>query len=317
MSIEVKLGKATRDAYGEALVELGAENEMVVALDADLSKSTKSGEFGKKYPERFFNCGISEANMVGAAAGFAGAGLIPFASSFASFITCKGFDQLRMSVANPHLNVKVVGSHGGISLGEDGASQQSVEDVALACSLPEFTVLVPSDELQTKALTKLMASYDGPVYMRTGRPKAPIIYKEGDTFEMGKAKLVKDGTDVTVIANGLLVMEALLAADQLEQEGISVRVVDMYTVKPLDVEMVEKCARETGAIVTAEEHLIGGGLSGSVALAAANTSPVPMEFVGINNTYAESGKPDELMEKYGLKAKHVVAAIQKVIKRKK
>lgn len=316
MSLEIKLGKATRDAYGEALVELGAENEKVVVLDADLSKSTKSGEFGKKYPERFFNCGISEANMVGAAAGFAGSGLIPFASSFASFIICKSFDQLRMSVANPHINVKLVGSHGGISLGEDGASQQSVEDVALACSLPEFTVLVPSDAIQTKALTKLAADYEGPVYMRTGRPKAPVIYNEGETFELGKAKLLRDGTDVTVIANGLLVMEALLAADRLEQDGISVRVVDMHTVKPLDVAMVEKCAGETGAIVTAEEHLIGGGLSGNVALASVNTYPVPMEFIGINNTYAESGKPDELMEKYGLKAKHIIAGIQKVLKRK-
>jgi transketolase len=316
MSLEVKLGKATRDAYGEALVELGAANEKIVALDADLSKSTKSGEFGKKYPERFFNCGISEANMVGAAAGFAGAGLIPFASSFASFITCKGFDQLRMAVANPHINVKLVGSHGGISLGEDGASQQSVEDVALACALPEFTVLVPSDAVATKALTKLSASYNGPVYMRTGRPKAPVIYNEGESFELGKAKLVRDGKDVTVIANGLLVMEALLAADQLENEGVSVRVVDMHTIKPLDIAMVDKCARETGAIVTAEEHLIGGGLSGNVALAAASTSPVPMEYVGINNTYAESGKPEELMEKYGLKAKNIVDAIHKVLKRK-
>jgi len=317
MAIEVKLGKATRDAYGETLVELGAENEKIIALDADLSKSTKSGEFGKKYPERFFNFGISEANMVGAAAGFAGAGLIPFASSFASFIMCKGFDQLRMSVANPHLNVKIIGSHGGISLGEDGASQQSVEDISLACALPEFTVLVPSDAIATKALIKLSAAYDGPVYMRTGRPKAPIIYTDSDTFELGKAKLLRDGKDVTVIANGLLVMEALLAADELERSGISVRVVDMHTVKPLDAAMVAKCASETGAIVTAEEHLIGGGLSGSVALAAANSFPVPMEFVGIDNTYAESGKPDDLMEKYGLKAKNIVDAIQKVLSRKK
>ncbi len=316
MSLEVKLGKATRDAYGEALVEIGAENQKVVALDADLSKSTKSGDFGKKYPERFFNFGISEANMVGAAAGFAGSGLIPFASSFASFIICKGFDQLRMSVANPHLNVKVVGSHGGISLGEDGASQQSVEDVSLACSLPQFTVLVPADAVSTKAVTKLMAEYDGPVYMRTGRPKAPIIYSEGEKFELGKAKQVRDGKDVTVIANGLLVMEALIAAEELEKSGISVRVVDMFTIKPLDIDMVEKCARETGAIVTAEEHLIGGALSGHVAQAATQTHPVPMEFVGINDTYAESGKPDELLEKYGLKAKNIVEAINKVLKRK-
>lgn len=316
MALEVKLGKATRDAYGEALVELGAENSKVVVLDADLSKSTKSGDFAKKYPEKFYNFGISEANMVGAAAGFAGSGLIPFASSFASFLTCKTFDQIRMSIANPQLNVKLVGSHGGISLGEDGASQQSVEDISLTCALPGFNVLVPSDAVATKYLTKLMASYNGPVYMRTGRPKAPVIYNEGETFELGKSKLVRDGKDVTVIANGLLVMESLIAADQLEAEGISVRVVDMYSVKPIDAEMVAKCANETGAIVTAEEHLIGGGLSGQVSLVVVNKKPVPMEFVGIDDTYAESGKPDEVLDKYGLRAKNVVEAIKKVLARK-
>lgn len=316
MALEVKLGKATRDAYGEALVELGAENSKVVVLDADLSKSTKSGDFAKKYPERFYNFGISEANMVGAAAGFAGSGLVPFASSFASFLMCKTFDQIRMSIANPQLNVKLVGSHGGISLGEDGASQQSVEDIALGCALPQFNVLVPADAVSTKALTKLIASEHGPVFMRTGRPKAPVIYNEGETFELGKSKLVRDGKDVTVIANGLLVMEALIAADQLESEGISVRVVDMYSVKPVDADMVEKCANETGAIVTAEEHLIGGGLSGQVSLVVVNKKPVPMEFVGINDTYAESGKPDELLDKYGLRATNVVDAIRKVLARK-
>lgn len=315
MTLEVKLGKATRDAYGEALVEIGSEHKNVVVLDADLSKSTKSGDFGKKYPERFFNCGISEANMVGMAAGFAGSGLVPYASSFASFITCKGFDQIRMSIANPHLNVRLIGSHGGISLGEDGASQQSVEDISLACSFPQFTVLVPADEVCTKAVTKLSVSYEGPVYMRTGRPKAPIIYKEGEVFEIGKAKTVREGKDVTVIAIGLLVMEALIAADELEKEGISVRVIDMFTVKPIDKEVIEKAAKETGAIVTAEEHLIGG-LSAQVSQVVVNSQPVPMEFVGINDTYAESGKPDELLQKYGLKSENVLEAIRKVIKRK-
>jgi len=314
--MEVKLGKATRDAYGETLAKLGAENQKIVVLDADLSKSTKSGVFAKKFPDRFFNCGISEANMIGMAAGMAGAGLIPFASSFASFVMCKGFDQLRMSIANPHLNVKVVGSHGGISLGEDGASQQSVEDIALACSLPQFTVIVPADEVSTAELTTLAAEYDGPVYIRTGRPKAPIIYSAGEKFTLGKAKLVRDGSDVTVIANGLLVMEGILAAEELQKEGISVRVVDLHTIKPLDAEMVAKCATETGAIVTAEEHLVGGALSGQVALAVAASKPVPMEYVGINDTYAESGKPEELMAKYGLMAKDIVAAIRKVLARK-
>lgn len=316
MSIEVKLGKATRDAYGEALVEIGNENSKVVVLDADLSKSTKSGDFWKKHPERFVNCGIGEANMVGTAAGFAGAGLIPFASSFASFLICKSFDQIRMSIANPQLNVKLVGSHGGISLGEDGASQQSVEDIALACALPKFIVLLPSDAVMTKFLTKKMAEINAPVYMRTGRPKAPVLYAEGETFEIGKAKTLRDGSDVTVIANGLLVMEALLAADQLASENISVRVIDMFTVKPIDAEAVAKAASETGAIVTAEEHLIGGALSSYVAQAVAQSTPVPMEFVGIDNTYAESGKPEEVLEKYGLKAKNVVEAIRKVLARK-
>lgn len=315
MALEVKLGKATRDAYGEVLVEIGAENKNVVVLDADLSKSTKSGEFGKKYPERFFNCGISEANMVGMAAGFAGSGLIPFASSFASFITCKGFDQVRMSIANPHLNVRLVGSHGGISLGEDGASQQSVEDISLACAFPKFTVIVPSDETCTKAITRLSVNHEGPVYIRTGRPKAPVIYSADEKFEIGKAKVVREGKDVTVIAIGLLVMEALIAADELEKEGIYVRVLDMFTVKPIDKDAVISAAKETGAIVTAEEHLIGG-LSAQVSQVVVNSSPVPMEFVGIDDTYAESGKPDELLEKYGLKAVNVVEAIRKVIKRK-
>jgi transketolase len=315
MALEVKLGKATRDAYGEALVEIGGENKNVVVLDADLSKSTKSGDFAKKYPERFFNCGISEANMVGMAAGFAGSGLIPFASSFASFITCKGFDQIRMSIANPHLNVKIVGSHGGISLGEDGASQQSVEDISLACAFPKFTVLIPSDAVCTKAITKLSVNHEGPVYIRTGRPKAPVLYKEDEIFEIGKAKLLRDGKDVTVIAIGLLVMEALIAADELEKEGISVRVLDMFTVKPIDRDSIIKAAKETGAIVTAEEHLIGG-LSAQVSQVVVNSQPVPMEFVGIDDTYSESGKPDELLIKYGLKSSNIVDSIYKVLKRK-
>ncbi|MBC7472717.1 MAG: transketolase family protein [Candidatus Sericytochromatia bacterium] len=316
MALEFKLGKATRDAYGEALVEVGQEHKNVVVLDSDLSKSTKSIEFAKKFPERFVNCGISEANMIGMAAGFVGSGMIPFASSFASFIMCKGFDQIRMSVANPHLNVKLVGSHSGISLGEDGASQQSIEDIGLACSLPQMTVLVPCDETSTKSLTHLMAKHEGPVYLRTGRPKAATIYKDGDTFEIGKAKLLRDGKDVTVIAIGLLVIEALIAADQLEAEGISVRVVDMFCVKPIDIDMIAKCAKETGAIITAEEHLIGAGLSGHVAQVVAQTTPVPMEYIGIDDTYAESGKPDELLDKYGLRAKNIVDAIHKVLKRK-
>ncbi|MFN8673032.1 MAG: transketolase family protein [Candidatus Sericytochromatia bacterium] len=316
MAIEVKLGKATRDAYGEALAQLGNDNKNIVVLDADLSKSTKSGEFAKKHPDKFINCGIGEANMVGVAAGLAGTGLVPFASSFASFLICKSFDQIRMSIANPQLNVKLVGSHGGISLGEDGASQQSIEDIALACALPKFTVLLPADGSCTKFLTKKMAEVNGPIYMRTGRPKAPVIYSDDEVFEIGKAKTVRDGKDVTVIANGLLVMEALLAADELEKENISVRVVDMFTIKPIDEEAVAKCAKETGAIVTAEEHLIGGALSSYVAQAVVKSTPVPMDFVGVDDTYSESGKPDELLDKYGLRAKNIVKAIRNVLAKK-
>ncbi|HLG21315.1 MAG TPA: transketolase family protein, partial [Candidatus Manganitrophaceae bacterium] len=224
MKREKKLGQATRDAYGQALVELGKADQRVVAVDADLSKSTKSGLFAKAFPDRFFNCGIAEANMVSVAAGLASCGKVPFASSFASFLLCKGFDQLRMSVANPSLNVKIVGSHGGISLGEDGASQQSVEDFALACALPKFTVISPSDEISCKALVKRAGESVGPVYLRTGRPKAPLIYAPSDSFQLGIAKKVAPGDDVTIVANGLLVWEALVASDLLRARGVSAAV---------------------------------------------------------------------------------------------
>jgi transketolase len=312
-----KMGMATRDAYGQVLAELGKEMPEIVVLDADLSKSTKSAVFGRAFPDRFFNMGIAEANMVSTAAGLASCGKIPFASSFASFLLCKAFDQLRMSVANPSLNVKVVGSHGGISIGEDGASQQSVEDVALACSLPKFTVLVPADEVSTRALVRLAARHQGPVYIRTGRPKAPIIYSEGTPFAIGKANLLRAGNDVTVIAMGLLVSAALDAAETLAEKGIGVRVLDMHTVKPIDAEAVVSAARETGAIVTAEEHLLSGGLGSRVAHVLAEHHPVPMTSVGLNDTYAESGTPEQLMEKYGLTPPHVVKAIEDVLKKKK
>jgi transketolase len=310
------MGMATRDAYGFTLVELGKEKPDIVVLDADLSKSTKSGLFAKAFPERFFNVGIAEANMVSTAAGLASCGKIPFASSFASFLLCKGFDQLRMSVANPHLNVKVVGSHGGISIGEDGASQQSVEDIALACALPGFVVLVPSDEVATRALVRLAADYVGPVYIRTGRPKAPIIYSEVTPFAIGKANLVRPGGDVTVIADGLLVWAALEAAEICEGRGISVRVIDMHTVKPIDADAIAGAARDTGAIVTAEEHLLSGGLGSAVARVVTEQCPVPMCFVGLQDTYAESGTPEQLMEKYGLTAPHIVKAVEEVLRKK-
>jgi len=309
---EKKMGLATRDAYGQALTELGKENPNVVVLDGDVSGSTKSRGFAKEFPERFFNFGIAEANLVSAASGFAACGKIPFASSFSAFLMCKTYDQLRMSVANPRLNVKLCGSHSGISLGQDGASQMAVEDLALACSIPRFTVLVPADEVATRALVKRAAEHPGPVFIRTSRPNVPLIYSPGEPFEIGRAKLVRPGKDVTVIAIGMLVWEALEAAERCAEQGIDVRVIDMHTVKPLDEEAIVSAAKETGAIVTAEEHLIDGGLGSRVAQVVVQSHPVPMEFVGLKNTYAESGTPAQLFERYGLTANAIVEAIETV-----
>lgn len=313
---EMKMGVATREAYGQALAELGRENPDIIALDADLAKSTYSVKFGKEFPDRFFTVGIAEADMVGIAGGLALSGKLPFASSFAVFLCAKGYDQLRMAIAYPQVNAKFVGSHGGISIGEDGPSQMAIEDYALMCALPGFVVLSPSDEFCARALVHRVAEHVGPAYMRTGRPKAPIIYGPDDTFEIGKAKQHGDGRDVAIVACGLEVGYALQAQAQLENEGISTRVLDMHTIKPLDVAAVAAVARDCGAIVTAEEHLLDGGLGSQVARAVANTQPVPMEFVGINNTYAESGTPDELMEKYGLTSPHIVSAVKHVLSRK-
>ena len=313
----LSFGKATRDAYGEALRDLGRMHNEIIVLDADLAKSTKSFAFGEQFPDRFFNVGIQEANMVGMAGGFASAGKVPFISSFAAFVILKGFDQLRMAVAYPHLNVKVVGSHGGISIGEDGASQQSVEDIALACSLPGFVVCVPSDEHQMRAAVKAAYRHQGPVYLRSGRPKAPLIYDaEPGDFAFGKATRLRDGTDATIIANGLLVGAALVAHERLLQENLHIRVIDMATVKPLDEEEVRRAALETGGIVAAEEHLVHGGLGARIAQTTARLQPVPMEFVGIADTYAESGDPEALMRKYGLTAEQIVAAVKRLLIRR-
>lgn len=310
------MGKATREAYGEALRDLGKANPNVVALDADLSKSTMSKYFAQEFPERFFNVGIAEANMVGIAAGLALCGKVPFASSFACFVMCKAFDQLRMSVAYPNVNVKIVGSHGGISIGEDGASQMAVEDVALATALPGFTVVVPADEVETRAAVRAMAEHVGPVYMRVGRPKAPIVYEQDCDFTLGKAIQLRDGRDVTLIANGLLVALALEAAETLARRGIAARVLDMATVKPLDEAAVLAAARETRGVVVAEEHLLHGGLGSAVAVAVGRLHPAPMAFVSIGDRYAESGKPDELMRNYGLTASEIVAAALSLMERR-
>lgn len=307
------LGEATREAYGKALAELGRENPNIVVLDGDLSKSTMTKYFAQEFPDRFFNVGIAEANMVGIAAGLAASGKIPFASSFACFVMCKAFDQLRLAVAYSGNNVKIVGSHGGISIGEDGVSQMGHEDIGLALSLPGFVVMVPADAAQTRAAVRAAAQHVGPVYIRVGRPKAPIVYPEGcPDFQIGKAILLRDGRDVTLIANGLMVAAALDAAEQLEQQGISARVLDMHTVRPLDEEAIEKAARETGAIVVAEEHLLYTGLASQVAMAAARLQPVPMRFVGLYD-YAESGAPEALMRKYGLTADNIAQAATELL----
>jgi transketolase len=310
------MGRATREAYGEALLEVGTENKNIIVIDADLAKSTFSWTFGKVFPERFFNIGIQEANMVGIASGLASSGKIPFISSFAAFILCKGFDQLRMGAAYPKLNVKVAGSHGGISIGEDGVSQQSVEDVALACSLPGFIVCIPSDEHTMRAAVREAAAHDGPVYLRLGRPKTYIVHEPGVHFEFGHSIEVRDGHDLTIVANGLLVAQALIAADTLSKRGIEARVIDMHTVKPLDTAALERASHETGAFVVAEEHMHHGGLGSAVAQALVAGTPAPVEYVNLGDRYAESGKPEDLLEKYGMTAKNIVSAAERVLARK-
>ena len=313
---ELKMGAATREAFGQALVELGRSNPNVVALDADLSKSTMTAAFGKEFPDRFFECGIAEANMLAIGAGLASAGKIPFAASFSVFALNKGFEQMRVTAAYPNVNLKVVGTHSGISIGEDGPSQMSVEDLSLACSLPGFVVISPADEVSMRALLKLAADTYGPMFIRAGRVKVPIVYAPDREFTIGKSIQLTDGKDVTLIATGLMVAESIRAAETLENEGISARVIDMHTIKPLDRDAIAKAASETGAIVVAEEHLADAGLGVRVAQVVAETNPAVMEFVGLIS-YAESGTPDELLDKYGLRAVNVAAAARRAVKRKK
>jgi transketolase len=314
---ELKLGMATREAFGRALLELGRENKDVVVCDADLSKSTMTHFFAKEFPERFFSCGIAEANMVAIGAGLASAGKIPFVSSFSCFVMNKGFEQLRVTVAFPNTNVKVVGTHSGISIGEDGPSQMSIEDLSLACALPGFTVISPADEFSTAGLVRAAAAHQGPVFIRCGRSKAAIIYTAEQQFAIGKSIELVEGKDVTIIAHGLMVAEAIRASEALESEGVSARVIDMHTIKPLDRDAIQRAGAETGAIVVAEEHLVDAGLGVRVAQAAAETSPCIMEFVGIENTYAESGTPEGLLEKYGLVGSNIAAAARRALARKR
>ena len=307
---------ALRETYGKTLVELGRENPDIVVLDADLSKSTMTKYFAQEFPHRFFDCGIAEQNMVGIAAGLASSGKIPFASTFAVFAPGRCFDQVRMSIAQSGLNVKLVATHGGISVGEDGTSHQAIEDLALIGSLPGFTVIVPADAIETAQAVRLAAASYGPFYIRLGRPKVPLLYDEDYHFSLGKAVTMKPGKDATIIAIGIMVSAALEAADNLRQQGIDCRVLNMPTLKPIDEAAIIEAAGETGAIVTAEEHLEHGGLGSEVAQVLGRRCPVPMEFVAIKDTYAQSGKATELLKRYGLTAKDIEEAVNSVLKRK-
>jgi len=306
-----------REAYGQALVELGKENPDIVVLDADLSRSTMTNFFAREFPARFFDCGIAEQNMVSIAAGLAASGKIPFASTFAVFAPGRCFDQVRMSVAQPGLNVKLVATHGGITVGEDGTSHHSIEDLSLICSLPGFTVIVPADAIEAAQAVKVAAASYGPFYIRLCRPKIPLVYSDDYRFDLGKAVTMRHGTDATIIAIGAMVGVALEAADNLKREGIDCRVLSMSTLKPIDEAAIVKAAADTGAIVTAEEHLEHGGLGSIVARIVARHQPVPVEFVAIKDTYAKSGKPTELLQRYGLTAKDIEQAVHKVTAVKK
>jgi len=306
-----------RETYGRTLVELGKENLDIVVLDADLSKSTMTCFFAQEFPNRFFDCGIAEQNMVSIAAGLAASGKIPFASTFAVFIPGRSFDQIRMSVAQPGLNVKLVATHSGISVGEDGTSHQAIEDLSLVGSLPGFTVIVPADAIETAQAVKFAAATHGPVYIRLPRPKLPLVYNDDYRFELGKAVTMKPGEKVTIIAIGLMVVAAIEAADNLKKEGIDCRVLNMPTLKPIDEAAIIKAATDMGAIVTAEEHLEHGGLGSIVARVVARHCPVPMEMVAIKDTYGQSGKDAELLQKYRLTAKDIEQAVRRVLKRKR
>jgi len=305
-----------RDTYGKTLVELGKENPDIVVLDADLSWSTMTHFFASEFPDRFFDCGIAEQNMVGIAAGLAASGKTPFASTFAVFAPGRCFDQIRMSVAQPGLNVKLVVTHGGISIGEDGISHQSIEDLALVCSLPGFTVIIPADAIETAQALRVAAAQHGPFYIRLCRPKLPLVHGEDYRFNLAKAVTMRQGKTATIIAIGIMVAAALEAAENLSSEGIDCCVLNMSTLKPLDESVIIKAAIETGAIVTAEEHIEHGGLGSRVAQVIAKHHTVPMELVALKDTYAESGKYTELLQRYGLTARDIEQAVRAVVKRK-
>ena len=307
---------ATRDAYGKALVKLGDINNNVVVLDADLSKSTKTYDFGKTYPDRFFNMGIAEQNLIGAACGFATAGKIPFASSFAMFASGRAFEIIRNSVCYPNLNVKICATHAGITVGEDGASHESVEDISIMRSIPNMTVLVPADGVEAEKMIFEAANVYGPMYVRLGRSAVDTIFTEEYKFEIGKGTVLTEGDDVSIIACGIMVNEAIKASEELKKEGINARVINMSTIKPIDKELIIKSAKETKAIVTAEEHSIIGGLGSAVSEVLAEECPTILKRVGIKDVFGESGNPNDLLEKYGLTYKDIINSVKEVIAKK-
>ncbi|HGM3506261.1 TPA: transketolase family protein [Clostridioides difficile] len=304
---------ATREAYGKALVKLGQINDNVVVLDADLSKSTKTHDFYKAFPDRFFNMGIAEQNLIGAACGLSTAGKIPFTSTFAMFATGRAFEIIRNSVCYPKLNVKICATHAGLTVGEDGASHESVEDIAIMRAIPNMTVLVPADGVETEKMIFEIAKYNGPVYVRLGRSSVPVLFDEDYTFEIGKGTVLRDGKDVSIIACGIMVNEALLAQEKLQEEGISARVINMSTIKPIDKDLILKSAKETNAIVTVEEHSIIGGLGSAVSEVVGESYPTIVKKVGIKDSFGESGAPNELLKKYELTCDDIVKVVKEAI----
>lgn len=307
----------TRDGFGKELVEVGKVNDKVVVVSADLEDATRAEYFKKEFPERFFSCGIAEQDMVGTAAGLSMTGFIPFINSFAVFMTNRAYDMLRLDLCYNNQNVKVICSHAGVMVGEDGASAQCLEDIALMRVLPNMQVVCPVDVHEARKATRLFAKESGPMYMRTSRAPVPVLTKEEDDFTIGKAVILREGGDVTLIGCGIGVYESLRAADILKKDGVDARVVNMHTIKPIDVDMITRCARETGAVVTAEEHQIFGGLGGAVAEVVVQQCPVPMEFVAVHDSFGESGKPEELLAAYHLKDVDIAKAAKKAVERKK
>ena len=297
---------ATRDGYGKALVELGKEHDNIVVLDADLAGSTKTGMFAKAFPDRHFNCGIAEGNMMSVAAGLSTCGMVPFASSFAMFASGRAFEQIRNSIGYPHLNVKIGATHGGMSVGEDGASHQCCEDFALMRAIPGMTVICPADAYEAEAATKAAYEYEGPVYLRFGRLAVPVFHEEGFQFQIGKGEVMRDGSDVAIIANGLMVYEAVQAGEKLAEMGINARIINMSTVKPLDEELVLKAAAECGKVITCEEHSVIGGLGEAVCSLLSEKLPTPVRRIGVDDLFGFSGPAYEVLEAFGLCASHIV-----------